>query len=235
MSHTQQRRDKDASRPRLIWVLEKVGRVFLVLCFLLGTFSAASAQRGDGAYRRFDADATLGIEAGANVLDSGSFEAGAELRLRILNAGGPFLAGAFGSRGVSLAVGVELRPLWPALFLIDMSTGRERLDLFLQSLSVDLGVEFAPLAGASDEFAGAEVAAAFTWGVGIGVPLLTRSRREGSLAGLDLRFFVRRTRFDRAQLGVGDRALPSVWRVGVRLALDFDLGVGASAEPARWR
>ncbi|MCB9617685.1 MAG: hypothetical protein H6722_35065 [Sandaracinus sp.] len=195
--------------------------VWMLLSFL-GT---ARAQDGDGAYERWDAYVTIEAAAGALAHSrDGSWELGpvVELRTRILDAAGPFVAYQWDSVGQStLVAGIELRPLWPALFLLDASTGREWVDLFLQSLSVELGVALTPLD---------DPGLAFAWGLSIDVPLWLPSRAPGR--GVGLRLQMRRIRVDENALEAP--VADDVWSVGATLRVGFGAGRGR-AGGARWR
>lgn len=148
---------------------------------LLYALSSASAQpeqgsvtsSSDGAYGRFDRDLQVAIVLGGGARSDGSSWTGAgvlELRPRWLDAAGPFFAARWGpAAGADLAFGLEMRPLWPALFLLDLSTGIEWLDLSLQSLGLDLGMALSPLG------AGSTVGIGFVWGLGLELPLLVPS------------------------------------------------------------
>lgn len=125
------------------------------LCLGLGASAAAGAGAaradgpGDGLYGRFDGDLALTVGAGGGVRGRDGAARGTlvgELRLRIADGAGPFVSGEWSPEGPSqLVVGIELRPLFPSLFLLDRSTGYELLDLVLQSLGLELGAALTPL------------------------------------------------------------------------------------------
>jgi hypothetical protein len=123
-------------------------RAFVLAALVLaGSPGKASADESrDGLYGRWDRDLVLALGAGGGATVAGGDAApivAGEARLRFLGAAGPVVSGAW-ARGAQshLFVGVELRPLFPALFLLDLSTNRPFVDLLLQSISVELGPAF---------------------------------------------------------------------------------------------
>ncbi|MFO0694156.1 MAG: hypothetical protein U0230_11410 [Polyangiales bacterium] len=198
-----------------------------LVALVLPTPAAASGD-GDGLYGRFDHSTTLSIGAGGGVVRRADTTAGtglADLRLRILGTGGPVVSGRWGpDAGQDLFVGVEVRPLFPSVFLQSMSTGHAWLDLFLQSLGVELGAGF-PLDGRGS--------IGFAWGLAMEVPLAM----PGAVAeGLFLRLGARRVNLSRAyQLTPDDRNL-SEWTAYATLAITLGLGNRvADWEPPRHR
>lgn len=147
--------------------------------------SPASADRGDGAYQRVDRGMTFSLVAGATATSGGDTWRGglaAELRARVLDAAGPVVALRWGPEASEYVFfGIELRPLFPALFLLDLSTGNEWFDLFVQSFGVELGAVWWPRDGAG---VGLGV------GLAIDVPLVLPQR--GTFRGLALRLSARR-------------------------------------------
>ncbi len=117
----------------------------LVLIALVSAASAAAAahaQRrdggGDGAYGRLDGDLALSIGVnGGVVLDdrvhpAATGSASLELRARILDSGGLFAAGEWRPEGDSrVIVGVDVRPLFLARFLLGLESGFPWLDLLV--------------------------------------------------------------------------------------------------------
>lgn len=212
------------------WV-ERCGVAGLLafVAFFTSLTSAAHAQDGDGAYERWDSYVTVEVTAGALATTrDGEWHLGpvAELRTRILDAAGPFVAFQWDSFGEgTLVAGIELRPLWPALFLLDASIGREWVDLFVQSISVELGAAFLPL-GADDP------GVAFAWGAAIDLPLLVPSRAPAPLQGLGLRLQLRRIRVDGRALEAPDAS--DAWSIGATLRASFGLGRSRSGG-GRWR
>ncbi|MBX3246398.1 MAG: hypothetical protein KF901_04375 [Myxococcales bacterium] len=203
---------------------------WLLLPLLALAAAPAEAQPGDGAYRRWDA--FVGLEVGAGAAASrrqDAWSAGpvVELRARVLDAAGPFVSFGWDADATSaLAFGVELRPLWPALFLLDRSTGRERLDLWLQSWSLDLGAALGPLVGEGRGLA-------MIWGLACDVPLSRPSRSRGAFRGAGLRLFARQT-IVRASAPEAPTASMAGWTIGATLRLTLGLGRGLSGGP-RWR
>lgn len=199
------------------------------LLLLLLSASVAEAQRGDGAYERWDAFVTVEAAAGALAITRDeTWRVGpvVELRTRILDAAGPFVAFQWDGLGDgTLVAGIELRPLWPALFLLDASIGREWLDLFLQSLSIELGAAWLPLGGD-------DPGVAFAWGLVLDVPLWLPSRAPAPLSGLGLRLQLRRVRVDGRALEAPEAS--DLWAIGATLRVSFGAGRGRSGGP-RWR
>lgn len=202
---------------------------WLVVALIAFAATPAHAQRGDGAYRRWDAFLALEVGAGAAVSRRGeSWSAGpvAEIRARVIDAAGPFVSFGWDAETQSaVAFGVELRPLWPALFLLDRSTGRERLDLWLQSISLDLGAALGPLAQEGQGLA-------MIWGLAFDVPLTRPSRTTGAFRGVGLRLFARQT--------VVRESAPEAptqqggWTLGATLRMTLGAGRGLSGG-SRWR
>ena len=140
----------------------------LASAMVLGSAGLARAEGpGDGVYGRFDSDLSLQLDVGAGVVRSHASAASmvAELRGRVIDAAGLVLAFDGAPSGPDhVFIGLELRPLWPALFLMDASTGHERWDLMLESLGVELGAGLTPL--------GDGLGVGLSWGVGFEVPLV---------------------------------------------------------------
>jgi hypothetical protein len=150
------------------------------LALSLALSTQARAQDGDGAYGRLDGD--LALSAGVNggvVLDdrvhpavTGS--ASLELRARILDSGGLFAAGEWRPEGDSrVIVGVDLRPLFLARFLLGLETGMQWFDLLLDSIGVEVGAAVGPF----DHDLGVSLAIGF----GLDVPLYLPPRTSGGV------------------------------------------------------
>ena len=157
-------------------------RVLLVFCvFASALFSGEASADDDGVYGRFDHGLVVALGAGGSVSAGGDLRAEGEVRVRILDAAGPTLSisGAPNQQTIVLA-GIELRPLFPALFLLDAWSGKEWLDVFVQSIGIDLGAAFFPGSGG----------VAFAYGFSVEVPLVLS--RPGSFDGLGLRLAARR-------------------------------------------
>lgn len=162
---------------------------------------SADDGEGDGLYGRFDGDVWLTAAVGAG----GVVGAGAtrnlgtfELRARFLDSVGPFVfaqgAGLFTTDTLwSVGGGLELRPLFLARFLTNNSFGREWLDVFVDSLGLELGV----VALSLDQ----RTRAAFVCGGGLEVPILLGDPR------FSLRFAVRWTHADHLASGVQNEVM----------------------------
>ncbi len=218
-------------------------RVAPTLVALIGWFATqgAHAQEDDAVYRRLDTDATLALGVGAGaVLGNDASEGNAagaavvEARLRILDAAGPVLAYRWShAAGGHLAVGVEVRPLWPMLWLIDKPTRVEWVDLLVQSLGVELAAVLLPLGQPSDVDVNPGVA--LSVGVAFEIPLVVPSRVRGVSRGVFLRLAARRIDATRRFRSTSaDRDL-SEWSLNATLQITLGLDVGADAEPPRYR
>ena len=206
---------------------------------LLTTFALTGSARadgdGDGLYRRFDRDLTIALGAGGGlVLDGVKARPSlvADLRLRVIDTAGPVVAMRWGpgdegsGRGYVL-FGVEVRPLFPALFLLNESTGREWVDLFVQSFGIELGTALFPF----DQDFGVGLAV----GLSIELPLLLPSHTEGAFESIGLRLAARRIDATPAFQGAPevDR---SEWTLMATLAFNLAADAGiAEWEPPRYR
>ena len=145
--------------------------------FLLLPISVAADDRG-GLYHRFDGDLASSLSLGGGVAFGGSEPVGhfaADLQLRYLGLAGPLLAFGWGPEPARFAIaGVAVRPLFPAIFLLNWSTGHEWFDLAFQSLSFELGAALAPL--------DAELGVGLALGGSLSLPLLSPSYGGWSLA-----------------------------------------------------
>lgn len=196
----------------------------------------AQADDGDGVYDRFDRDLTIAADVGGGVVLDGVDPRAtltADLRFRIIDAAGPAIglrwgpADGPGSGHGHVFVGVELRPLFPALFLLDLSTGNEWVDLFVQSFGIELGAALFPF---DDDF-GVGLAV----GLSIAVPLLLPSKTTGPFQSISLRLGGRRVDATASFQGTPeiDR---SEWTVSAALSFAFAARIGAAAwEPPRYR
>jgi hypothetical protein len=199
-----------------------VRTVLAVALLLVALPNAAQAEGdGDGVYGRFDSALVVALGAGAGVgLSDGdaALRGVFDARLRIVSAGGPVISFAPGADGVHhLVVGMELRPFFPALFLQDMSTGHEWLDLFISSLGVELGAAFL--------LEGRDVGLA--WGLSVELPLVFPSRFA---EGLFLRLAARHVNGDDALVAVDADNRADEWLLSAQLVIGF----GASSWPAAW-
>ncbi|MGD8317084.1 MAG: hypothetical protein PVH21_07890 [Myxococcales bacterium] len=120
--------------------------VSLVVVFCSAAAPASAQRRGDGLYGRWDRAWTLELGAGGgatwlehepdpNVIG--------EARFLIADVAGIALAGRWGPHsGQHLFLGVDLRPLFPALFFLYKQTWNEFTDLVLQSVFFEIGPAF---------------------------------------------------------------------------------------------
>lgn len=191
--------------------------------------TTAFAQSGDGLYGRFDSSTSVVIGAGAAIGfgDEGrSAGAVVDARVRVIDAGGAALSLHTDGAGTArLFSGIELRPFFPALFLEDLFTGRPYVDLLVQSLGIDLGVDVGLSSGAPLGFA---------WGVSIELPLLTPERFAH---GLGLRLGIRRARqLTDARPNPGVATDVEYWSGYALLCLGLDAGTAiVNWEPPRHR
>jgi len=132
----------------------------------------ARADETDGAYGRLDGDLLFvgaigtGIEAGGPQLET-------SVSLAYLATAGPYLrySDALGQEEArsarSLALGVELRPLFLGRWALNLERGPAYLDLFLDSLTLRVGAVWA-----DDAPRGWAVRPGLELGVGLEFPLL---------------------------------------------------------------
>lgn len=128
----------------------------------------ASADAGGGAYGRLSGDLTLEAALGGGAGFEGDSVVGAgtlELRARYLDVAGLMVGGELRYEGMSrVLVAADVRPLFLARFLLNLSFQDRFWDLLLDSVGIDLGVAFVPL----DQGLGAALAVGF----GLDVPLV---------------------------------------------------------------
>ncbi len=198
--------------------------------------AAVHADDGDGLYGRFDRDLTIATDVGGGVVLDGVDPRAtltADLRFRIVDSAGPAIglrwgpAGDSGSGHGHLFVGVELRPFFPALFLLDLSTGNEWVDLFVQSFGLELGAALFPFDG--------DFGVGLAVGLSLSIPLLLPSTTQGTFQSIALRLGARRVDATAAFQGTPevDR---SEWTVSAALSFAFAARLGsASWEPPRYR
>lgn len=163
-----------------------VALAFLVSLPLLAAAAPARAQDGDTVYGRLGAWVTMSAEAGGGVAlgDPAGDPRGAlevALRARILDSAGLVLAGQWRPDARSrVIVAADLRPVFLARFLLNAESGAQWLDLFVDSICLELGVALLPL----DE----SVGAALALGLGLDIPLWLPSRgSEGIFVHLGFR------------------------------------------------
>lgn len=209
----------------------------LALTLALAVPLAAHAQSDDGVYRRWDTDLAVAIGVGGGAVFQGDRTDASlvvETRLRIIDAAGPVASYRWApDAGGQLFLGIELRPLWPALFLIDSPTRIEWLDLLIQSFGVELGAVILPLGDPSGVDVDRGVALAI--GLALEIPLVVPSRMRGAARGLFLRLAARRVDATVAFRGTPDEVDLSEWSVTATLQLSLGAGVGAIREPRRYR
>ena len=195
--------------------------VFLVGSLLCLLPRAARAQDGDGLYGRLDGDTVLsaGLGAGPTAGADVDFALALELRGRYLDAAGVVVATELRPGGTPrLVAAVELRPLFPARFLLGGASGVEVLDLTLESIGFELGAALLP-----------EPALAI--GFGLSLPIVPPSVWG---RGLWLRFGARHVR-----AGSGDQGGPDppvadwVFLAVLTVRVQVDLGL-SGREPPRF-
>lgn len=142
--------------------------------------SPAEAQDGDTVYGRFDGDLVLsaGIGGGVAIGDRQRDVTGTttvELRARLLDTGGLLVAAEWRPEGDSrVVVAVDLRPIFLIRFLLAQQTGDRYLDLFVDSIGIDLGAAVTPLAD--------DVGLALAVGWGLDVPIWVPERIGGAIS-----------------------------------------------------
>jgi len=167
----------------------RLGVIVGTIVLLSSIAAPSSAQReGDGLYGRWDRGLTLAFGAGPGATWL-SHEADlclvAETRFLVADTAGVVLSGQWGpDSGQYLFLGVDLRPLFPALFFLYKQTWNEFADLLLQSIFFEIGPAFL-LDG--DQTTGLGV------GFGFGVPLY---RPLTTVRGLWLRIAARYVNVD---------------------------------------
>ncbi|MBW2462285.1 MAG: hypothetical protein JRH11_11620 [Deltaproteobacteria bacterium] len=209
-------------------------RWFALVAFFLAWAVAGELQAqegpGDGAYGRLDGDVMLSFGLGGGPVVGGTGDAAflGEFRARYLDMVGVFVApelrlGAGGEEG-RIALGVELRPLWPIRFFLNGFSGNEWLDLFIESVSAEVGVAILPL--------GDGVGAGLALGFGIDVPILVPSVFAD---GLFLHLGGRHVRAGAAdQAGPGSGGI-SDWLISFVLTLKVGVDTGVvGLEPPRY-
>jgi hypothetical protein len=217
----------------------------LALLVVLAAFfvsSSASAQTrsqrraDDGVYGRFRTDLAIslgvngGVVLGEPVLamtrpSDPILSISAEVRLRVLDSAGIVLAPEWRPEGSSrLFAGVDLRPGFLTRFLYGISADDRYIDLFIDSIGVDLGaVVFAP---------NGRVGFAFAVGFGCEIPLYVPEDLSGAFA----------LRLGARWVGAGSNdewgPLQHVddWTLSAGLVVRFHVNAGiASWEPSRYR
>lgn len=107
---------------------------------------AGAQHEGDGLYGRWDRGLTLALGAGGGATWLNREADGnvvGEARFLVADVAGLALSGRWGpSSGQHLFLGVDLRPLFPALFFLYKQTWNEFADLLLQSIFFEIGPAF---------------------------------------------------------------------------------------------
>lgn len=200
----------------------------MVVALLLGAAATARADGGDGLYGRFDGDLVLsaGLGGGVTLGDEGGATGLVDLRARFLDTGGLVLAPQLGPGGaLRVVAGVEVRPLFPALFLLGAWTGSAFWDLLIDSVGFELGV-------AVDRVADDERGVGLMLGFGLDVPLLLP---DGDAEGLFLRLAARHVRAGEWDLN-GPAGGASDWMLHAVLTFRGLTSLGlATREPPRFR
>jgi len=197
----------------------------LVLLVIALAPGRAAADGGDGVYGRFDGDLVVSAGAGGGTALGVGGEIAFELRARYLDTAGLVLAGqGWPGRTGAMTAALDVRPLFPLLFLVDASTGIERLDLLIGSIGFEVGAALTPL--------GTGAGAALALGMGLDLPLLLPSTWA---QGVHLRLAFRHVR-----ASPGDQAGPeggvAQWSLLALLTVRASVSLGfAAAEPPRYR
>ena len=199
--------------------------------------SRASADNGvgDGLYGRLRHDffVQVGVGAGARLIPEAqpgfpsepSWALLVDVRARMTGVAGIVVGTSTTRTNTTLFLGSEVRPLYPALVLQGIITGRARADLTIQSLYIELG--------AALRFVGT-LRTSFGWGIGFEVPLVLPQQFS---QGVWLRFGVRHLREARSARDLGVSAAPAEWIPHVSLAMTLGVSEGRFAgwEPPRTR
>lgn len=153
----------------------------IALLAVLAVPSLARAQGGDTIYGRFDGDLVLsaGLGGGIAIADRRHPDVTGtttiELRARLLDTGGLLVAPEWRPEGDSrVVVAVDLRPVFLVRFLLNMESGDRYLDLFVDSIGLDVGAAITPL--------DADVGIAFAFGWGVDVPIWVPERIGGAVS-----------------------------------------------------
>jgi len=146
----------------------------LATALSIAAFST-SVSAGDGAYGRLDGDLDLSLGAGAALTAQAPAFVARASAVYVATAGVYVgYADTFGQRDArfdrSIAAGISLKPLFWARFANAAETGPARLDLFIDSLAIELGAFWAaPHGHALESSPGLELA------LGLGFPLFSEA------------------------------------------------------------
>jgi len=185
--------------------------------------ASASAQReGDGLYGRWDRGLTLALGAGGGAAwlnGKADPNVVGEARFLIADTAGLALSGRWGpDSGQHLFLGVDLRPLFPALFFLYKQTWNEFADLLLQSIFFEIGPAF---------LLDGERSVGLGVGFGFGLPLY---RPLTTLKGLWLRIATRYVNADPAFRNTQ----PTTDRTRWTLYATFVVRLGFDSKLSRW-
>jgi hypothetical protein len=191
---------------------------------LLSSFGApASAQRlGDGLYGRWDRGLTLSFGAGPGATwlnGKADPNVVAEARFLVADVAGVVLSGRWGpDSGQYLFLGVDLRPLFPALFFLDKQTWNEFADLLLQSIFFEIGPAFL-----LDGYRSTGLGVGFGFGIPLYRPLTT-------VRGLWLRIAARYVNTDPSYRNTQPTSDRTQWT----LYTTFVVRLGFKSKLSRW-
>lgn len=203
-------------------VFQALGILFV--CSAVFFTGGSALADDDGVYGRFDHGLVFALGAGGSISANGEVRAEGEVRMRFLDAAGPVLSlSGAPDRQTFVLAGIELRPLFPALFLLDAWSGNEWVDVFVQSIGIELGAAFFPGNGG----------VAFAYGFSVELPLALS--RPGPFDGLGLRIAARRIAPSNAFAPAPDS---QSGHFSVMATLSLHLGVrfpASFSEPAGYR
>lgn len=206
-----------------------LGVIVAAILALSFVAAPASAQRdGDGLYGRWDRGLTLALGAGGGATWlNGNPDANVigEARFLVADAAGVVLSGRWGpDSGQHLLLGVDLRPLFPALFFLYKQTWNEFADLVLQSIFFEIGPAFL-LDGNRSVGLGV--------GFGFGLPLY---RPLTAVKGLWLRIATRYVNADPAFRNTQPTSDRTQWTLYATFVVRFGFASKLSRwEPPRYR
>jgi hypothetical protein len=198
--------------------------VIVSLVFVLFSFavSARAQRQGDGLYGRWDRGWTLelGVGGGATWLDrQADPNVIGEGRFLIADVAGVVLAGRWGpDSGQHLFLGVDLRPLFPALFFLYRETWNGFVDLVLQSIFFEIGPAF---------LLDGEQSTGLGVGFGFAVPLY---RPLTTVQGLWLRIASRYVNTDPSYRNTEPTSVRTRWT----LYATFVIHLGFQSRLSRW-
>lgn len=153
---------------------------FLLAGVIFALAPAAAAQGADGAYGRLRGDLALSVEALGGAADTGAWSGAASfaVRARALDMVGVALGydrAAAGARFDHAFVAVDFRPAFFARLAFDLEHGPGWLDLFVDSIGLELGAAWLrPGAGGAS-------GAGFVVGGGADLPVYIGDRSAWSI------------------------------------------------------